>query len=230
MVIPPKVLFTHYENNKWSEPTEPEFAKGMVCLRPIFSYDDQRIYFASNRPGGLGSQDIWYVEKTDSGFSEPKNLGYPVNSEKFEAQQTFTSDGTVYFNGTMVGKRFNRGILRSRLRHGSYLSPEKLGYPINIMDTNALDYTPFIARDESYLLFCSNRHDVKNEDCRIYISFRDSNDHWSNPVNISEIMGFDFDSRDPYVSPDEKYLFFSSGENIYWVSSRIIDNIKNDYQ
>jgi len=197
-----------------------------LWLRPVFSYDDQKIYFASNLPDGYGSLDIWYIEKTDSGYSKPQNIGKPVNSEKFEAQQTFTEKGTIYYNGYVEGKRWNRGIIRSRYENGSYLNPEILAEPINIIDTNAVDYTPFISKDESFLLFCSNRKNISQEECRIYICFRDNEDHWSNPVNINNLIGFDFDSRDPYVSPDQKYLFFSSGENIYWVSTKIIDNIR----
>ena len=230
MTIPPKIFLSKYENNKWTEPETPVFSMGILCLRPVFSYDNQKIFFASNLPDGYGSLDIWYIEKTDYGFSKPKNIGAPVNSDKFEAQQTFTEKGAIYYNGYVEGKRWNRGILRSRYENGKYQNPEILNEPINIIDTNAVDYTPFISKDESFLLFSSNRHNVTQEDCRIYICFRDSTDHWSNPININNITGFDSDCRDPYISPDQKYLFFSSGENIYWVSTNIIDDIKVNYK
>lgn len=230
MLIPPKILYSSYVNNRWTDPIEADFAKDILCLRPIFSHNNQRIYFASNLPDGFGNLDIWYIEKTDTGFSRPVNIGAPVNTDKFEAQQTFTSEGTIYYNGYIDGKRFNRGILRAKIENGNYLTPEIIEYPINILDTNAIDYTPFIAKDESFLLFSSNRHNTKNEDCRIFISFRDNNDNWSEPVNINKIMDFDYDSRDPYISPDDKYLFFSSGENIYWISSKIIAKIKDVFK
>jgi hypothetical protein len=225
MTIPPKILFRKYENNKWTKPEVPKFSEEIFCLRPFISYDNQRIYFASNLPDGYGNLDIWYIEKTDTGFTKPKNIGTPVNSDKFEAQQTIADNGTIYYTGYVEGKRWNRGIIRSRFENGRYQNPEIFGEPINIIDTNAVDYTPFISEDESFLLFCSNRNDVTQEDCRIYICFKDSKDNWSEPININSIIGFDFDSRDPYVSPDQKYLFFSSGENIYWVSTKIFDNI-----
>lgn len=226
MTLPPKIFFSEYKNNKWTEPKVSDLFKEIFCLRPFISYDNQRIYFASNLPDGHGSLDIWYIEKNDTGFSKPQNIGTPINSNKYEAQQTFADNGTIYYTGYVEGKRWNRGIMRSKFENGRYKNPEILGEPINILDTNTVDYTPFISKDESYLLFCSNRHNVTQEDCRIYICFRDSKDNWSEPININSKIGFDANCKDPYVSPDQKYLFFSSGENIYWMSAKIIDSIK----
>jgi len=228
MTLPPKVLFCEYVNNFWTEPKVSEFSEGIVFLRPLISYDNQRIYFASNLPDGFGSLDIWYIEKNDTGFSEPQNIGEPINSDKFEAGATFTEDGTIYYTGNVEGKRWNRGIMRSKYKDGRYLKPEILSETINVIDTNAVDYTPFISRDESFLLFCSNRHNITQEACRIYICLRDEQDNWSEPININEVIGYDSDSRDPYISPDQKYLFFSSGNNIYWVSTEVIDNIRDN--
>ncbi len=46
-------------------------------------------------------------------------------------------------------------------------------------------------------------------------------------IDLSLEMNFEKNScKFPYVSPDSKYMFFSSGENIYWVSAKIIDKLK----
>lgn len=226
MTLPPKILHTKFIK-QWSEPNEISLSKQYICLFPLISPDDKRLYFASgNIPNGNGGVDLWYVEKSDSLYSEPINIGSPINTNRIETQPSITKLGTIYYTSYVVGKRWNRGISRSIYENGKYLTPEILGQSINIVDSNAIDYTPFIASDESFLLFCSNRENLTKEECRIYVSFRDSTDSWSEPINVNEIMGFDFDSRNPYVSPDAKFIFFCSGENIYWVSSRIIDEIK----
>ncbi len=228
MKLPPKLYEINYDET-WSEPHEISVLNRFRCMFPVHSRDDKRLYFASNNiPGGIGSLDIWYVEKSDTGYSEPINIGSPVNTSGLENQPVFTKSGTIYYTGYVHGKRWDRGILRSKFEKGSYLSPEILSETINVIDTNAIDYTPYIAYDESYLLFCSNRHDVTKEHCRIYISFKGQDDRWSKPIDINSIMNFDYDSRDPYISPDGKYLFFSSGENIYWISSGILNKIKVD--
>lgn len=161
-------------------------------------------------------------------FLNQKNIGIPVNSDKYEAQQTLAENSNIYYTGYVKGKKWNRGIMCSRYKNGRYQKPEILAEAINIRDTNAIDYTPFISKDESYLLFCSNKHNMDEENCRIYICFKDDKGNWNDPVNLNEIVGFDYNSKDPYVSPDQKYLFFSSGENIYWMSTKIINSIKGN--
>jgi len=229
MTVPPKIYFVEYRDGRWSDPEVSPLFEKYVCMRPFFSHDNERLYFSStNIPGGFGSLDIWYVERTGAGYSEPINIGVPINTEKLETQQTFTRYGTIYYCGWVEGKRFNRGILYSRYEDGIYSEPQILAEPINIIDTNAIDYTPYIAPDESYLLFCSNRHNTKEEDCRIYLSSRNEAGVWSDPIDLNDRMDFDKDSRDPYVSPDGKYLFFSSGENIYWIDAKIIDIVRGN--
>ena len=111
----------------------------------------------------------------------------------------------------------------SSYKNGEYNKPTLLPEPINIMNPLILDYTPYIAPDESYLLFCSNRQNPEKELCHIYISYKNKDGEWAEPVNLSVKMDFTTDSsKFPYVSPDGKYLFFSSGENIYWVDANII--------
>ncbi len=51
--------------------------------------------------------------------------------------------------------------------------------------------------------------------CHIYISHKKDDGEWSKPVDLSLKMNFNDSSKFPYVSPDGKFLFFSSGENIY---------------
>jgi Tol biopolymer transport system component len=226
MTLPPKLFFTKFKGN-WIEPQQVSFSKIYRCLFPVFSYDGKRLYFSSNDvPYGFGGTDIWYIEKTDDGFSKPINIGSPINTNQSETQQVFTETGTIYYTGYLKGKRFNNGIFRSRFKNGKYFEPEILKAPINIIDTNIVDYTPFISRDESFLLFCSNRQNKYEEDCRIYLSFRDGNGNWSSPINLSDKIEFNKDSRNPYISPDGKYLFFCSGDNIYWLDAEIIEILK----
>ena len=170
MTLPPKLLYVNY-NETWSEPRELPFTKNYRCMFPVHSCDNNRLYFASNNiPGGAGNLDIWYVEKTDTNYSEPINLGLPINTIEAENQPVFTKSGNIYYTGFVQGKRWDRGILYSKFESGEYLTPQLLNETINIIDTNAIDYTPFISKDESYLLFSSNRQNIENEDCRIYIS------------------------------------------------------------
>jgi Tol biopolymer transport system component len=223
-VIPPQILYVKYENGEWTKPRPASFSNKAQAAN--FSPDGNRLYYESIQPGGWGSVDIWYVERSGSGWSPPKNIGAPVNSSKLKSQPSFTKDGTIYFSGTLEGAMFNRGIYRSKFTNGKYQRPELLPEQIN---TKYLDIYPFIALDESYLLFCSTRPSMEEKDRRIYISFRSEDDSWSEPINLNKKINFDVQSAFPYVTPDGKYLFFA-GRGIRWMSSKIIEKIEREYK
>ena len=217
-----------YENSSWTNPAEAPFSENN-SQAPCFSKDGKRIYYQVSRNEGYGSLDIWYVERVKDGWSEPANLGMPVNSEKLESEPTFTKDGTIYFTGELKGVMADRGIYRARYVDGKYLAPELLGDSIN---TKYLEIYPFISTDESYLLFCSTRPSMEEKDRRIYITFRTDEENWSKPINLNKKIDFDYQSAFPYVSPDGKYLFFTrynestNKSEIYWISSAVIEQLR----
>jgi Tol biopolymer transport system component len=74
----------------WGAPTNAEAVAGTSSELntqfndgcPIQSPDGLDLYMASNRPGGLGGQDIWVAHRDSANgrWGAPKNLGAPVNS------------------------------------------------------------------------------------------------------------------------------------------------------
>ena len=254
--FPGKVISTNSINGVW---TEPDFFAGIKLANSssaFFSTDGQRVYFTSEWEGNgeeisRGGRDIWYVDKTETSWSDPKNLGIP-NSPTLETSATLTNDKTIYFQGEINPETNFYGIYRSEFIEGKYEEPELL--PSNI-NTEYLDWTPFIAPDESYLLFSSHRPDgYGNGD--IYVSFRNDGT-WTDPKILGpEINGSETQERFPYVSPDGKYLFFISNKldtevksaaknnlnfykekmtkhsnswnDIYWVDAKIIEDLKRE--
>jgi Tol biopolymer transport system component len=87
-------------NGKWKEVMnlgKPINTKDMES-EPFISLDSRELYFASTRKGGKGNTDIWMAEKAKKEWSEPVNLGSPVNSELEETQPFVTQDGKeLYF-------------------------------------------------------------------------------------------------------------------------------------
>jgi outer membrane protein OmpA-like peptidoglycan-associated protein len=65
-----------WEKIKYLPFNNPDFQ----FLHPALSPEGTELYFASNMPGGAGKMDIWKVKRTESGWSEPENLGPGVNS------------------------------------------------------------------------------------------------------------------------------------------------------
>ncbi|TFG74501.1 MAG: hypothetical protein E4H23_11925 [Chrysiogenales bacterium] len=142
-------------------------------------------------------------------------------------------------------------IYISRFENDQYAEPENLGSAIN---NEHFDMDPFIAPDESYLIFSSSRPGGSgNND--LYISFRKPDGGWSAAVNMGSAVNSYAHEIHPFVSRDGKYLFFCSKrriaykrhsdpplsfpdkinwlakpgnelEDIYWVDAGIIKKLK----
>jgi hypothetical protein len=98
-----------------------------------------------------------------------------------------------------------------------------LGRPLNTSGEN-LDF--FISRDESFMIV-TNRPGLA-------ISYRNSGGSWTDPLNFGPNINFGLGSWGPWVTADNKYLFYSTGTKrdysdvyVYWVLiDGIIDSIK----
>ncbi len=223
MIIPPKIMAMREIDGIWTSPEFPSFSSLGSRNQAPFVAHDNTIYFASNREGGYGGLDIWCTTKIDSGYTTPINIGDKINTGNSESTPTLSENKTMFYTSSVQGKLYNFGIYYSVFEDGEYKNPIVLPEPINIMDSTILDYTPFIASDESYLLFCSNRQNPEKELCHIYISYKNEIGEWGEPVDLSLKMGFTRSSKFPYITPDKKFLFFSCGNDIYWLDSKIID-------
>lgn len=123
------------QGNIWSEPQplpEPvnsKYHEASVTLSP----DGNTLYFVSNRPGGKGGKDIWYCTKTKEGkWSEAKNLGSTVNSNKDEEGVFMHPDGkTLYFSSRGHKGMGGYDIFYARLENGKWTEPVNLGPAIN---------------------------------------------------------------------------------------------------
>ncbi|RJR26758.1 MAG: hypothetical protein C4574_06795 [Candidatus Latescibacterota bacterium] len=76
--------------------------------------DGASLYFGSHRPGGAGGADIWISTREGNVWSEPANLGSPVNSFANDYQPAFTADGdTMYFasgRNPLIGMAIYRSV------------------------------------------------------------------------------------------------------------------------
>jgi Tol biopolymer transport system component len=199
---------------------------------PILSPDGKRLYYGSKKEG----EDLYYVEKQGNGWSEPKSAGLVSRfpEVRFAYYPSIASNGTLYFMGYLEGQWINLGIYRSELNNGEYAKPEALPPSINTLK-GIRNWTPFIAPDESYLLFCSTRGLPASDQGDLYICFRQPDGSWTDPASLGEPINSNEMERFPAVSPDGKYLFFTRDtnmpgyvydEDVYWVSAGIIGKLK----
>ncbi|MCB0520094.1 MAG: PD40 domain-containing protein [Lewinellaceae bacterium] len=102
--------------------------------QPSISSDGKTLFFAADRRGGRGGKDLWVSKRQENGaWSEPKNLGPPVNTAGDEQSPFIHADGqTLYFMSNGLPGMGGFDLYLSRLQaDGSWGKPQNLGYPIN---------------------------------------------------------------------------------------------------
>lgn len=106
---------------------------------PSLSADGRTLYFNSLRPGGQGSDDIWFTTKNkNGGWNVPKNLGPQVNTPEREVSPFIQADGsTLYFSSTGYPGMGGFDLFRTTLTDTGWSKPQNLGYPLNTQDNEA---------------------------------------------------------------------------------------------
>lgn len=225
----PEIHVIRFQNNQWTKPAMLIGHEQYGYNDPFSTPDGKRLFFISDRAlDGKGAKkdiDIWYIDRTKTGWSEPINAGREINSDKNEYYISFTKDSKMYFSsngGTSAESDKNYDIKTSEYKNGKFLRSVSLGSAIN---SEHYEADVFISPDENYIIYCSERPEGKGKG-DLYISFKDKNDAWQ-PAKIID-AGISTDAYEfcPYVTNDGKYFFFSRSGDIYWVSASIIDKFR----
>lgn len=206
------IVVSHFRNNRWTTPEVAPFSGQYRDADPFITADGSALYFISDRPNAAASVkdapqslDIWMMERRGDGWSEPKNLGVPVNSTGNEWHPTLASDGTLYFGSDRTGGKGRTDIYRSRLVKGKYTEPENLGDGVN---TAFDEFEPYVAPDQSYLIFMAARPDGRGGS-DLYLSYNRAG-AWTKATNLGEKINSSGSEYSPKVSPDGRYFFWTS--------------------
>lgn len=216
-----------FKSGSWTSPVTILTHDVYSYNDPFLSPDEKRLFFISDRPlSGVGAKkdyDIWYIERESGKWSEPINAGRNINSDKNEYYISFSKKGTMYFSSNIgdTARKNNYDIYTSDFRSGKFQPPVKLGPGIN---SSHYEADVFVSPDESYLVFAAKRPDGKGSG-DLHVSFREPDGDWSAARSIDAI-NTNTDDFCPYVSPDGKYLFYASKDDVYWVSTEVITKLR----
>ncbi|EDP72714.1 hypothetical protein FBALC1_16472 [Flavobacteriales bacterium ALC-1] len=204
------------KDSKWQEPQISSFSGKYSDLEPFLSPDNLKLYFVSNRPVSKDStntkdMDIWYVEReTKTGpWSEPKNVGAPINTEADEFYPAVASNNNLYY--TTIKKELESAddIFMSKWENGTYNEPTILGKGVN---TKGAEYNAFIAPDESYIIFGGWRRPDALGSGDMYIS-KNVNGEWTKAENLGETINSKGMEFCPFVNNGTLY-FTSRRSNV----------------
>lgn len=217
------IMMTKLADGAWTKPEVVPFIDNTPSFEPRVTADGKRLYFtfAKSIPDQPGPpMNIFYVDREGAGWGTPQNAGPMFNPMKAMYIST-TRDGTIYTTN-VAGGPGTESIAVARPVEGKFEKLEKLGAPINV---GAQDMYPFVASDESYLLFNSKRP-AEGIESGLFISFKKEDGTWGDPAGVDLPLEVGL----PLVSPDGKYLFFTAGErgksDIYWVDAKVIVQLR----
>ena len=215
-----RIWVTRLIDGRWTEPEIASFCRVEADMydNPFITSDGQKLFFTSTRPGSVSEEkeNIWFVERNPSGWSDPQPVSPAVNAMQLHWSVSVSENGTLYFGGSGSDGYGATDIYYSTLNKGVYSTPVNIGEKIN---TEGTEHCPFIAPDESYIIF--SRFGPGGG---FYISYRDKSGDWMEPVKIHQYL----EGICPVVSPDGKYFFFNS-DGIYWMQATFIDEFQ-DYK
>ncbi len=215
-------FYSSRQDGKWGEamnlmgPINSRLNEGA----PTLSADGQILIFTAcelyrdgnygpNRQG-LGSCDLFFAKKKGSGWTQPINMGNPINSNNWETQPSFSSDGkTVYFvRGDITREGIkNQDIYMSKLSENGYWEqPVKLSNKIN---TSGREESVFVHPDNQTLYFASDGH-IGMGGLDIYVSRRDEQGEWGTPVNLGYPINTFGDENSLLVGAKGDVAYFAS--------------------
>lgn len=183
---------------------------------PVFSRDGHLMFFQSDRPGGLGSIDIWVCRREhthdDFDWQPPVNVGSPINSTASDNAPSYfenEEDGLpqLYFSSDRPGGAGGLDIYVSEQTADGSFGP---AVRVTELSSVAGDTRPTIRHDGLEIFIQSNRAGTTGV-FDLWVSTRDNTlDAWSTPVNIGPTVNTTFIEQNPFLSSDSKTLFFSS--------------------
>ncbi len=229
------------ENGAWGKPSPLDRVNKFgdttdLVGGPSLSFDGNTMYFFRS-VGMIGDHEIFFSERTRDGWSEPKNIGPPVNSQPvadkngvlsggYEAFPSVSADGsTLYFvrkneegpqDKLLRKDKDNLFCLcifkSSKDKEGKWTKPTRLPWPIN----QDCEKAPRIMADGRTLIFSSNRPGGKGG-YDMYQSKLNELDEWTMPVPL-DYVNTEKDDQLPSISAEGDLMYYTyNNSDIYSV-------------
>jgi len=202
------VIGFRQKNNVWSKYIE--FPRtGEI----VFSPDGKRMHMAKG-----------YKDRVGDGWSELKSLGPMFDRKDWGIMRLSASAKASY----VFDDYKNKVIRISSFKDGKRQEPRSMGPVVN---TGQWTAHPFIAPDESYLIWDSEREGGYGGS-DLFISYRQKDGSWGAAINMGNKVNSDKEDFYASVTPDGKFILFNrsmddkGNTDIYWVDAQIIETLR----
>ena len=183
---------------------------------PAFSRDGHLMFFASNRPGGVGvGVDIWVSRREqthdDFAWQPAEHLGAGVNSLTLDEGASYFENDEVgvpqlYFSSGRLSGGSGKIFVSEQAADGSF------GPGVLVLELSGLGNTrrPSVRHDGLEIFFGSERAGIPNSQ-DLWVATRETVfDAWSAPVNLGSPLNSELVDVQPHISSEGETLFFAS--------------------
>jgi outer membrane protein OmpA-like peptidoglycan-associated protein len=154
------LFFAVLKDGQWRDVQEMRFNdNAWNVTTPCLSPDGKRLYFASDKPDGVGGSDLYYSEWRNGYWNNPVNMGSVINTKGNEAYPFINESGELFFSSDGHKGRGGKDIFFSRYADTAWITPVGLDPPVN----SPADDFGFIADNiTSRGWFSSNRGNMQD--------------------------------------------------------------------
>jgi hypothetical protein len=180
---------------------------GYMEISPTPGADNDTLYIASRRSGGVDGYDIWKLVRAGGVWAQATCLPLPTNTVQDDVDPFYrpTTPPELYDASNRPGGfggfgRFDLWFFRAQ---GSlWINPTNLGSPV---DTTYNEHEPCIVESPTRLYFTS----MLTGNADIYLSYY-SGAAWQSPTNLGLPVNTDYNETGVFVIPDGSHMYFSS--------------------
>lgn len=164
----------------------PFKADGFSVMHACLSSDSQKLFFASDMPGGYGGMDLYVSVFKDGFYSTPVNLGPFVNSAGNECFPFYSTDGFLFFSSDGWPGLGGYDLFYAKENNSQFSIALNMGYPLNSEgDDSGLVMMP----DFRMGYFASNRSGGKGGEDIYRVSM-------NRPITYTKVYGRVIESGD----------------------------------
>ncbi len=224
-----EIMHMRRVGDRWTAPETAWFSGEYSDCDLTFSPSADLIFFASElRPHPVtGEQmDIYYLEWTEDGWSDPIHAGTEVNTEHGEVHASMSAHGNLFYRSSRPDGYGDDDIWQAEWVDGEFVNARNLGPAIN---TEHMETDCFIAPDESYLLYNTIRPEHGSRP-QVYVSFKRDDGTWTTGRSLGPAVNCEAGSMGSVVTPDGRALFYTSrcsGDRaVQWISTEVIHRLR----
>jgi len=202
------------DGDEWSDPVAAPFDPDCLEIAPHITPDGGTFLIFRQKVGEAGFQEgTWAAERTAGGWGEPVffHEAYCI---------TAALDGWFYFC-TDHREETSRDLARFRIESGEPTAAEDLPGSVNTVQWEA---HPWVSAEGDLILFDLSLPEGRSGS-GIHVTFRNDDGSWGVPQNLGEEINAGH-PQTPSLSPDGRYLFYSSDGDLMWVDAAVIDALR----